>query len=58
MFSGPNEIYSAVSQYAKVHHTELVGLLPASVLSTIPRDLWEELDLSVQQTIEWRVANR
>ncbi len=58
MISGPNDVFSAVSQHATVHHAELVGLLPASVLATIPRDRWEDLDLSVEQTIEWRLANR
>ena len=58
MISGPNDVFSAVSQHATVHHAELVGLLPASVLATIPRDRWEDLDLSVEQTIEWRVTNR
>ncbi len=58
MISGPNDVYEAVSQHMKVHHAELVGLLPASVLAVIPRTRWEDLDLSVEQTIEWRVTNR
>ena len=58
MISGPNDVYEAVSQHVKVHHAELVGLLPASVLATIPRTRWEDLDLSVERTIEWRVTNR
>ena len=58
MISGPNDVFNAVSQHATVHHAELVGLLPASVLTTIPRARWEDLDLSVEQTIEWRLANR
>ena len=58
MIAGPNDVFSAVSQHATVHHAELVGLLPASVLSVIPRTRWEDLDLSVEQTIEWRLANR
>ena len=58
MIAGPNDVYEAVSQHAKVHHAELVGLLPASVLATIPRTRWEDLDLSVERTIEWRVTNR
>ena len=58
MISGPNDVFSAVSQHATVRHAELVGLLPASVLATIPRDRWEDLDLSVEQTIEWRLTNR
>jgi glutamate formiminotransferase len=58
MISGPNDVYEAVAQYAQVHHAELVGLLPASVLAVIPRTRWEDLDLSVEQTFEWRVTNR
>jgi glutamate formiminotransferase len=58
MIAGPNDVFNAVSQHAKVHHAELVGLLPASVLAVIPRARWEDLDLSVEQTIEWRVTNR
>ena len=58
MITGPNDVFNAVSQHATVHHAELVGLLPASVLAVIPRARWEDLDLSVEQTIEWRVTNR
>lgn len=58
MISGPNDVFSAVSQHTTVHHAELVGLLPASVLATIPQTRWEDLDLSVEQTIEWRLSNR
>jgi len=58
MIAGPNDVYDAVAQHATVHHAELVGLLPASVLANIPRARWEDLDLSVEQTIEWRVTNR
>ena len=58
MISGPNDVYEAVAQHAVVHHAELVGLLPASVLANIPRARWEDLDLSVEQTSEWRVTNR
>ena len=58
MIAGPNDVYEDVSQHVKVHHAELVGLLPASVLATIPRARWEDLDLSVERTIEWRVTNR
>jgi glutamate formiminotransferase len=58
MIAGPNDVFNAVSQHATVHHAELVGLLPASVLAVIPRARWEDLDLSVEQTIEWRLTNR
>ena len=58
MIASPNDVFNAVSQHATVHHAELVGLLPASVLAVIPRARWEDLDLSVEQTIEWRATNR
>jgi glutamate formiminotransferase len=57
-FVGPMQAYDAVAQQVKIDHAELVGLLPAAVLAEIPRDRWEQLDLSVEKTIEWRLANR
>ena len=58
MIMGPDDVYDMVLEHTAIHHAELVGLLPASVLATIPRARWEDLDLSVEQTIEWRLANR
>jgi hypothetical protein len=58
MIMGPDDVYDMVLERTAIHHAELVGLLPASVLATIPRARWEDLDLSVEQTIEWRLANR
>jgi glutamate formiminotransferase / 5-formyltetrahydrofolate cyclo-ligase len=57
MNSGPSDIYDAVAQRATIHHAELVGLLPAAVLANIPRHRWEALDVSQEQTIEWRLRN-
>jgi 50S ribosomal protein L4 len=57
MNAGPLDAYDAVAQHAPIHHAELVGLLPAAVLANIPRDRWEALDVSKEQTIEWRLRN-
>ncbi len=57
-FAGPMEAYESVAMHASVDHAELVGLIPASVLAVIPRTRWEQLDLAVEKTIEWRLANR
>lgn len=53
---GPADAFDAVAALTKVHHAELVGLLPAAVLDVIPMDRWEALDLSMESTIEWRLA--
>lgn len=50
----PMHAFDAVAAHVQVHHAELVGLIPAEVLSSIPRERWEELDLSEDRTIEWR----
>ncbi len=57
MNAGPLDAYDAVARHAPIHHAELVGLLPAAVLANIPRDRWEALDVSKEQTIEWRLRN-
>lgn len=56
--AGPAQAYDAVSPLATVSRAELVGLVPASVLAEIPRARWDELDLSTERTIEWRLAHR
>lgn len=60
---GPAEAFDRVRQLAAsrgshVEGAELVGLVPASVLETIPPGRWEELDLSADRTIEARLARR
>ena len=55
--ANPMHAVDAIAHHARVHHTELVGLIPATVLAEIPEDRWEELDLSESRTIEWRVQN-
>lgn len=56
--ANPIHVVDAVKLHANVHHCELVGLLPDNVLRMIPQSRWEELDLSEERTIEWRLANR
>ena len=58
MIAGPDVAVDAVRQHVKIDHTELVGLLPNDVLQNISRDQWEELDLALNQTIEWRLEHR
>ncbi|MEY3587583.1 MAG: hypothetical protein RJA47_179, partial [Actinomycetota bacterium] len=58
---GPMQAFDRVVECAARHgvavsHAELVGLVPAGVLSGIPRGRWEELDLSEDRTIEARLA--
>lgn len=59
--ANPMHAFDAVRTHAeatgaRVLHAELVGLLPAEVLSSIPEGRWEELDLSPEKTIEARLA--
>jgi glutamate formiminotransferase / 5-formyltetrahydrofolate cyclo-ligase len=49
---GPDAAFDAVAARAPVARAELVGLLPRSILSGIPRTRWDELDLSESRTIE------
>lgn len=55
---GPAEVYDGVAEQAEIERAELVGLVPARVLATIPRSRWTRLDLSNERTIEWRIAQR
>lgn len=61
MAMGPAAAYDEVARLAdavdaRVAGAELVGLVPESVLHSIPRHRWNELDLSEDRTIEARVA--
>ncbi len=53
---GPVDVVDAIADRAAVSHAELVGLVPDAVLRATPADRWQELDLSVDRTIEARVA--
>ena len=52
---GPGALVDAVASQAVVARTELVGLLPASVLAAEPRERWASLDLAPSRTIEARL---
>jgi hypothetical protein len=41
-----------------VVRAELVGLVPESVLQSVPAHRWTELDLDADRTIESRLATR
>jgi glutamate formiminotransferase len=56
--TGPHHVYEQVAQRVDIHHSELVGLIPARALAPIPRNQWEKLDVSPQRTIEWQIAQR
>jgi glutamate formiminotransferase len=66
---GPADVYDRVASHlgsarhdrapsAAIRRAELVGLIPAAALERIPRARWAELDLSVERTIEARLAQR
>jgi glutamate formiminotransferase len=55
---GPAEAYDAVAEECAVARAELVGLIPASVLRSVPAHRWTELDLAADRTIEARLESR
>ena len=55
---GPEFVFDEVSKRADIARAELVGLVPARVLTQIKKSRWTELDLSREKTIEWRLAAR
>jgi len=52
---GPGHAYDAVAAVCAVDRAELVGLIPASVLRSVPAHRWTELDLAADRTIEARL---
>jgi glutamate formiminotransferase / 5-formyltetrahydrofolate cyclo-ligase len=54
---GPATAFDLVAAHADVARAELVGLVPASVLASVPVTRWTELDLSVEQTLEYRLGH-
>ncbi len=52
---GPDAAYDEVVALVPVDRTELVGLVPAAVLSAVPARRWPELDLAGSRTIEARL---
>ena len=55
---GPAEAFDAVAAHAAVARTELVGLVPESVLHAVDPGRWEALDLAADRTIESRLGAR
>lgn len=56
---GPAEVYDQVAALlpeGAFDHAELVGLVPATVLRSVPQERWRELDLAPEQSIEARIA--
>jgi glutamate formiminotransferase len=58
---GPAQAFDTVTSLVRefggvVEGAELVGLLPETVLSTVPRNRWSELGLSAERTVESRLA--
>ena len=46
---GPAAVRDQVSRLAEVEHAELVGLVPESVLRSVPEERWAELDLAPER---------
>lgn len=55
---GPADVVDLIAARTPVAGTELVGLLPRSVLAAIPPERWAELDLAEDRTIEARCSPR
>lgn len=53
---GPAAVVDAITRRAPVLRTELVGLVPRSVLEGTSQDRWAELDLAEDRTIEARTV--
>jgi hypothetical protein len=53
---GPADVYDQVAGQAEIARTELVGLVPRSVLDRIDPGRWSDLDLAPARTIESRLA--
>lgn len=59
----PADVYDAVARGAEsngcsVLRAEVVGLVPAAILDSVPRHRWPELDLAPERTIEARIRAR
>ena len=55
---GPAFVFDEIAKRADIDQAELVGLVPARVLTQIAKSRWDELDLSKEKTIEWCLAAR
>jgi glutamate formiminotransferase len=52
----PADVFDFVADRTLIARAELVGLLPASILSRVPGHRWPELDLGEDRTVEARLA--
>jgi hypothetical protein len=52
----PKDVFEAVDRQldgeGRIVRCELVGLVGGAVLDAVPRDWWEQLDLSIERTVE------
>jgi len=55
---GPAEVYDRVAALAAIDRAELVGLAPQAVLDSVNENRREQLNLSVETTIESRLQRR
>lgn len=55
---GPAEVYDRVVAMAAIERAELVGLVPQVVLDAVAHERWQQLDLSKESTIEYRLEHR
>lgn len=55
---GPAEVYDRVAAVAEIARAELVGLAPHTVVDAVHENRWEQLNLSVETTIESRLQRR
>ncbi|MHB8456775.1 MAG: hypothetical protein ACYDBS_03650, partial [Acidimicrobiales bacterium] len=56
--TGPADVHDQVAAEATIVRSELVGLLPASILAKIPEHRWAGLGLAASCTIEARLEAR
>ena len=55
---GPAEVYDRVGALAPIARAELVGLAPQALLDATDEKRWEQLNLSIDTTIESRLQRR
>lgn len=53
---GPAEAWDLIASQGPAFRSELVGLVPRSVLQRVPQARWAQLDLSLDRTIEVRLG--
>ncbi|MEI8023451.1 MAG: hypothetical protein WCH63_04600 [Actinomycetota bacterium] len=56
--AGPAFVFDEIAKHAEIDRAELVGLVPARVMTQTTKSRWAELDLSKEKTIEWCLAAR